>query len=192
MTEEQKEKTKKAAWDYVVLVVVACALVGFLCWLYVESGRELTVEAMGAIAGVVAGIVFLGKRLGVNIVSSGTLVIAAAMLMGCGATCTTERQIVDALEVGLDAADGVVGQRGGEEYETASWIAHGVQQLGSAAVGACEVLRDGSSWTIWLLQAVEAAYAVVEIIEGANASIEETSPIELLQAIGRIEYELSR
>lgn len=120
------------------------------------------------------------------------VIIAAVSLActGCGAACQTERMIVDSLGAGIDAADDVVGSRGGEEYDTASWIAHGAQSLGSIAVDSCDLLRSGESsgWQHWLLMAVEAATAIVGIIDGANANIEETAPLELLRAIAMLEW----
>jgi hypothetical protein len=194
MTEEQKDQAKNL-WISLAPYIGAVILDIALCGLLVISGRELTVEAIVAVTGCVGALLFfkkMGGGSGPTIAAGGMLVLVSALLMGCGAACTTERQIVDALDVGITAADEVVGQRGGEEYETASWITRGAVAIGRAAVGACETLRDGSGWTLWLLQAVEAAYSVVEIIDGANADIEEDTPIELLRAIGRIEYELSR
>lgn len=120
------------------------------------------------------------------------VIVAAISLActGCGAACQTERMIVDSLGAGIDAADEVVGERGGEGYDTASWIARGAQSLGAIAVDSCELLRADESvgWQHWLLMAVEAATAIVGIIEGANADIDEPAPLELLRAIAMMEW----
>ena len=119
-------------------------------------------------------------------------IISFCVLTGCGAACQTERTIVNALGSGLDAADVVVGDRGGENYEVASYIASGAHSLGDVAVQACETLRDGNGWTYWLLMAVEAATAIVEIIDGAGPeSIVEPAPVELYRAIAAMEHELN-
>ncbi|MCP3884175.1 MAG: hypothetical protein GY700_01625 [Propionibacteriaceae bacterium] len=118
--------------------------------------------------------------------------VILALASGCGAACQTESRIVDALGTGIDAADEMVGDRGGEEYDRASRIAHGVQGLGRAAVGACETLRDGrDSWRLWLLNASQAAIAIMGIIEGASADIEGDAPIELRRALAMIDWSLS-
>lgn len=113
---------------------------------------------------------------------------------GCGTACLTERKIVDALGVGMDAADELVGAQGGDEYELASAIARGAQSLGASAVAGCETLhhRGELGWSYWLMMAAEAAIGVVGIIEGhGTEDIEGGAPIELLRALEMIECEIS-
>lgn len=120
-------------------------------------------------------------------------VFVLVCISGCGAACQTERAVVDALGVGMTAADVAVGDDASPEYERASMIAHGAQQLGSAAVDACELLRDGAGWKVWVESALESAFWVAGLIDGATPEdIDGPVPIELLRAIAMLEYEATR
>lgn len=185
------KKQAKNFWISIAPYIGAVILDIALCGLLVASGRELTPEAIVAITGCIGGLLFMRRRSGDGGTTAGMVLVASTLLMGCGAACQTERAVVDALGTGIDAADELVGPRGGEEYETASWIVRGTQEVGVAAVEACETLRDGTGWPMWLILAVEHAMAIKELIEGASADIDEPAPIELLRAIARIEHELS-
>jgi hypothetical protein len=191
MTEEQKS-TAKSVWIVLAPYIGAVILDIALCGLLVISGKELTVEAVVAITGCVGALLFFHKKGGASMISGGALVIAAALLMGCGAACQTERSIVDATELGIAATDAMVGDRGGEDYERVSLIAHGAHQLGSAAVDACELARDGAGWQVWVEFTLESLTWMYRFIIGAGpADIGDPPPIELLRAMAMLEHETS-
>ena len=190
MTDEQKAKAKNgimAAVPYISAVVLAIAILGMLYF----SGK-MSVEAS------IAVLVAVGALFGLRKVDGDITTKAGAVLLmmmgiaatGCGAACQTERTVVDALGAGIVAADVVVGDQGGEDYDTASMIAIGAHELGKAAVDACELLRDGEGWQSWVALALEAARGVAAMIDGAGpADVREPVPQELAHAIELLEAE---
>jgi len=95
-------------------------------------------------------------------------VVLVVVLTGCGAApqCTTERAIAAAYVAGIVAADESLGDDVDEETQEALRIAGGVADLGTAAVDACEVLRDGEGWQRWVGLALEASASVLARFPG--------------------------
>ena len=114
----------------------------------------------------------------------------ALLCVGCGAPCVTERAIVSAVDVGIAAADESLGDDIDEEAQSALHIAAGVANLGAAAVGACELLRDGGGWQQWVALALEATTGLVAHFTGA-ADGDQTAevPPELLEAVQLLQAE---
>ena len=140
------------------------------------------------LVGIGSLLVGIGGAGGRGAAAAGLLLAVSWGLSGCGAACQTERTVVDALGEGLEAADTIAGDQGGEEYERASYYAHGAHALGAAAVDACELVRDGAGWQAWVGLALEAARAVAGLIDGAGpADVTQPVPAELTHAIGLLE-----
>jgi len=122
-----------------------------------------------------------------------SLFLFAIIATGCAAFqnhhCKIEKQLLNAVGIGLAATDAAIGQTGGDEYETAMKAARGVQLLGREAIRACELARDGAAWHQWVMLALETVGAVVGIIEGANEEISGPAPPELHNAIERLRHE---
>lgn len=117
------------------------------------------------------------------------LTLSLFVSSGCTGTqkiCNIEKTIVNAVGVGLSATDSVIGETGGEDYDTAIHIANGVHFLGQQAIAACELARDSAAWQQWVLLALETVGAVIGVIEGAGDGIENLeipAPPELHRAV---------
>lgn len=146
---------------------------------------EVAMSALTALGALLAGVGIAGGRGG----AAAVVLVAALGASGCGAACQTERTVVDALGAGITAADGVVGDQGGEEYDLARTITLGAHQLGVAAVDACELVRDGAGWQAWVSLALEAAMSLAATIDGAGPDISGPVPLELATAIELLEIE---
>lgn len=146
---------------------------------------EAAMQALTALGALLAGVGIAGGR-----GAAAVVLVAAIGASGCGAACQTERTVVDALGAGITAADGVVGDQGGEEYDLARTITLGAHQLGDAAVDACELVRDGAGWQAWVSLALEAAMSLAATIDGAGpADVAGPVPTELATAIELLEIE---
>lgn len=197
MTEEQKQQAekkkdevKRIAWDYVILIAIAALLFGFLCWLYAESGKDLTVEAMGAIAGIVAGLVVLGKKMGANIVGPGVLVLTTSIILsGCGIFCTTERGVVADLEAGLAVTEEVVSDQDNDILNLALETARSVLDVASQATEECHSLIQNMTWPDLVDAMLDVVQGVKWSIESMNGSEDVQVPPELDAAILELERE---
>lgn len=168
-------------------VLVGLALAG-AAWGRLDLGAAM--QALTGFGALLAGVGLAGGK------GPGVLLFALALsTAACGGiqrpgACATERVIVDALGAGLGAADAMVGDRGGENYDIARTATLGAHQLGDVAVDACELLRDGAGWQAWVALALEAAGSLAAAIDGHGPEqIEGPVPEELRRAITLLEAE---
>ncbi len=201
MIDEKKEK-QRLTWQEVVAkgipLVGAVILASVLCLLiHLGSDEGITAEQIGLVLLAVAAL--MGIRRGTNgngTTTAGSILIAVTTLAGCASytppdnACQVEGVVVASLAAGLDASEGVVGEQGGEEWETTLTAARGALLLGSEAIRACELARDGAGWQQWVALALETAGAVAAFIDGAGpADLAEPVPTELERAIELLERE---
>jgi len=166
-------------------VVLVCVTLAGAAW--GDLDLETAMQSLTALGALLAGVGIAGGKGGA---AAALVIVAVSGLGGCGAACQTERTVVDALGAGITAADGVVGEQGGEEYDLARTITLGAHQLGEAAVDACELLRDGVGWQAWVSLALEATMSLAATIDGAGpADIAGPVPLELTTAIELLEIE---
>jgi len=122
------------------------------------------------------------------------IIIAIAVAIagaGCGAQCQTEQALVNAVSVGVDSADAAIG----DEADDAISVARGITELGQAAVGACELVRDGAGWQQWVNLALEAIAGVAgafgPLVADDPSAVREAPP-ELVEAQRLLESEAGR
>ena len=193
----------------IVLIIAAAVVVLGLAALAAFTdfdAKEYIGEAVSGIGGLIVGFGF-GKKRKQEVVnyhirgggSAAALLLAVTLSAGCAGytppdnACETEGTIVGMLDAGLTAADGVVGDAGGEEWDTIRLAARGAAQLGAQAIRACELARDDAGWQQWVGLALETAAAVAAFIDGAGPEdIEGDSPPELHRAIEMLQMELAR
>lgn len=200
---EKKEKPK-LTWQEVVskgIPIIGLVVLAIVLCLLIHLGSEggITVEQALLVCGGVAaifGIKYRRNGNGTGTTAAGALLLCITALTGCAGyrppdnACETENLVVASLAAGLDAAESVVGDRGGEEWETTFTAARGTLLLGTEAIRACELARDGAGWQQWVGLALEAALSVAAFINGAGpADVVGTVPPELERAIDLLELE---
>ncbi len=126
------------------------------------------------------------------------ILFACSILSGCGAACQTERSIVDALGLGVTAADALLD----EDADDALRYAAGAAQLGRVAVDVCDMVRDPEdrpTWDAWVSLALDAARDVVALFAPPDTTVRmdsrdapevEPVPEDLAEAVRLLESEV--
>ena len=116
-------------------------------------------------------------------------IILVVLGVGCAGwqpgptTCETEERLVGVFDAGIHAAGTVLEGEADDELA----IAHGITNLGRAAVAGCILLRDGAGWQQWVGLAMEVAVGLHGLISGSSNEHVDEVPPELAEAIDALE-----
>ena len=162
-----------------------------------RGGHVLTLTELGGLAllgAAIAGIEIRkwrnggGPSGGSAIAGGAGLLLIATMFGGCGAhlpQCSIERATVNAMQLGVSAADTMVPDDA--EHRDAIHYAKAATSLGSELVDACEESDPDRGEVAWQSIALAALRGVLKVVGMATSERSDAAPEELERAIAILE-----